>query len=418
MRFATRSISCILAVSFLNFSLALNWAVAAPGDSATCDPKSYSDLVSCADKRSSSIAISIQQLRSAQGLVGIAEQRLNPELNADSVHRGASGSESNATLLFPIRLGGKRSALINEAKNEVERARAVTDLEIQESRLSVMLALYRLSQVKRELSLASETVGTYSKIVGQFEKRPALSPEQDVSLSVFRMASADYRLRLTNLKADEESLYQSLTALTGIPRAALTSNLPPPKQDWRAVNAGGLPEGSPQLRVAIADVQLAKSRLDRAEADAWADLRIGPSVKAVRENGDSNTYVGLGLSIPLPIFSRNAAGKSYGAQRVAEAELTFDQTRRKAIATRDELINRYTLTVQSLRSSLSLDTLSGKHDRIEKQFFKGLVPSALVIEAHRQLFDLEQRRNTSELEALEALGRLLILDNRFNEVIL
>ncbi|CAN5420001.1 TolC family protein [soil metagenome] len=414
MHFASRSILCVLVVCFLTLSS----AIAAPDGPVGCDPKSYADLVSCADKRSSSIAISIQQLRSAQGLVGIAEQRLNPELNADSVHRGTSGSESNATLLFPIRLGGKRSAIINEAKNEVERAKAVTELEVQESRLSLMLSLYRLAHVKREITLASETVETYSKIVGQFEKRPALSPEQDVSLSVFRMASADYRLRLTNLKADEESLYQSLTALTGIPRASVSGNLPAPKKEWLTIGGVGLPDGSPQLRVAIADVQLAKSRLDRAEADAWPDLRVGPSVKATKENGESNTYVGVGLSIPLPVFSRNAAGKAYGAQRVSEAELIFDQTRRKALATRDELINRYTQTVQSLKGSLSLDTLNGKHDRLEKQFFKGLVPSALVIEAHRQLFDLEQRHNTSELEALEALGRLLILDNKFNEVIL
>lgn len=414
MRFALRSISYVLALSVLPLSL----GYAGASEQSACEPKSYSDLVACADKRSSSIAISLQQLRTAQGLPGIAEQRLNPELNVDSVHRGTSGSESNATLLFPIRLGGKRSALINEAKSEVERAKAVTDLEIQESRLSVMLSLYRLAHVKREISLAYETIETYSKIVGQFEKRPALSPEQDVSLSVFRMASADYRLRLTSLKSDEESLYQTLTALTGIPRGTLSGNLPASKREWRVVEGAELIDESPQLRVAIADVQLAKTRLNRAEADAWPDLRIGPSVKATKENGDSNTYVGVGLSIPLPVLSRNSAGKAYGAQRVAEAELNFDQTRRKALATRAELINRYTQTVQSLKSSLSLDTLNGKHDRLEKQFFKGLVPSALVIEAHRQLFDLEQRHNTSELEALEALGRLLILENKFNEVIL
>lgn len=413
MRFALRSIYFVLF-----FVSSVSVADQVSSTPPVCEPKSYTDLISCADKRSSSIAVSIQQLRATQGLVGIAEQWLNPELNADSVHRGSSGSESNATLLFPIRLGGKRDALLNEAKSEVERVRAVTDLEIQQSRLSVMLSLYRLAHIKRELALATETIETYSKIVGQFEKRPALSPEQDVSLSVFRMASADYRLRITNLKSDEESLYLTLTALTGIPRAAFTKNLPGPKTKWLSVDAEVPQDSAPQLRVAIADVQLAKSRLQRAESEAWPDLRIGPSFKSVKENGESNSYVGVGLSIPLPVFTRNAAGKAYSAQKVTEAELSFDQVRRKTLANREELIGRYNQTVQSLKSAPSLDALSGKHERLEKQFFKGLVPSALVIEAHRQLFDLEQRRNTSEIEALETFGRLLILDNKFSEVIL
>jgi hypothetical protein len=76
------------------------------------------------------------------------------------------------------------------------------------------------------------------------------------------------------------------------------------------------------------------------------------------------------------------------------------------------------LGTRPLKNSISLSIVNEKHEQLEKQFFKGLVPSSLVIEAHRQLFDLEERRNSSELEALESLGRILILDNKFNEVIL
>ncbi len=408
-------------LNFLSLTLltALAWSNRTfAADSQACEAKNYSDLVSCADKKSSGIAISLQQLKTSESFVGVAEQMLNPELEADSVYKGSDRSETNATLLFPIRLGGKRNALIGEAKSEAERGRAVAEMEIQQSRLGVMLALHRLAHLKRELSLAAESVETYSKIVSQFQKRPALSPEQDVSLSVFRIASADYQLRLTNLKADEEALYQSLMALTGITRDQLARNLPSPKNDWPAVEASIEKDASPQLRVAMADLQLARSRKDRAESEAWPDLRIGPSIKAVKENGESNTYVGFGLSIPLPVFSRNAAGQVYSAHRVAEAEMGLEQAKRKGSATRAELANRYKQTVESLKNSLSLDILSGKHERLERQFFKGLVPSALVIEAHRQLFDLEQRRNASELEALDALGRILILDNKFNEVIL
>lgn len=391
---------------------------AEPPALSACEAKSYSELVSCAEKKSSEIAISLRQLKSSQGLLGIAEQRINPELDADSVYKGADRSETNATLLFPIRLGGKRNALINEAKSEIERTRAATDLDVYQSRLGLMLSLYRLAHLKSELHLVSESIETYSKIVNQFQKRPALSPEQDVSLSVFKMAEADYRLRLTSLKAEEEGLFQSLNAVTGISRSVLAANLPSLKKNWPTIEAALDSAQSPQLRLAEADLQLARSRKESADSAAWPDIRIGPSVKAVKEGAESNTFIGVGLAIPLPVFSRNSAGRAYSAQRVTDAQMSFDQAKKKVAATRAEFVHRYTQTVKSIEDSLSPTALHGKHERLEKQFFKGLVPSALVIEAHRQLFELEQRRNSSELEALEALGRVLIIDGKFNEVIL
>lgn len=387
-------------------------------ETSTCDPKSYDELIRCAEVRSSEMAISRQQQKTAQDLVGIAGQRFNPELNADSVQRGGNSSETNATLLFPVRLGGKRSALIAEANGEIERTAASSEMDVQQARLSLMLTLYRLAHVNRELALASEAIETYTKIVGQYERRPALSPEQDVSLSVFRMASGDYRLRVTSLKSDQEGLYKSLTALTGLPRSAFEKNLPTEKKKWQTVENGSNAEGSPQVRIASADLQIAQGRKAVADAGAWPDLRIGPSIRMTKEGGENNTYIGGSLSIPLPVLSRNEAGRSYGAQRVLEAEMSLQQTRRKASALREELLIRYTETVKSLTTSFNLEAIKGKHERIEQQFFKGLVPSALVIEAHRQIFDFEQRRNSSELEAIESLGRLLILDNKFSGVIL
>lgn len=383
-----------------------------------CSASNYSELIRCAEKQSSDIQISEQQLRSAEKLEDVARQWINPELDADTVSKGSERSETNASLFFTLRLGGKRDALINEAQSEAERSRAGRDLGVHQSRLELMLSLYRLSHLKSEIHIEEESVETFSKIVKQFQKRPALSPEQDVSLSVFKMALADHELRLTKLKADEEKLFQALRAVTGLSKTILAKNLPSKKQTWPSVENKASDEESPQVRAALADLKLARSQKQKAEGDSWPDLKIGPTMKAVKENGESTTFVGLGLSMPLPVFSQNGAGRAYSAQKLLEAEMSAEQTKRKVAGVREELVNRYNQTTQSLKNSISLTIVNEKHEQLEKQFFKGLVPSSLVIEAHRQLFDLEERRNSSELEALESLGRILILDNKFNEVIL
>ncbi len=383
-----------------------------------CEATNYTEVIRCSEKSSSEIGISEQQLKATQELDGVARQWINPELDAETVSKGSEKSETSATLFFTLRLGGKRDALVGEAQSEIERARADRDLGVYQSRLEFMLSLYRLSHLKSEIHIEEESVETFSKIVKQFQKRPALSPEQDVSLSVFKMALADHQLRLTKLKADEEKLYRSLNAITGLSKSLLSKNLPPVKQVWPSVENGSPAGESPQVRAALANLKLARSQKQKAEGESWPDLKIGPSVKAVKENGESTTFVGLGLSMPLPVFNQNRAARAYSAQKILEAEMGVDQTKRKISATREELVNRYNQTIQSLKSSLSLRIVNEKHEQLERQFFKGLVPSSLVIEAHRQLFELEERRNASELEALEALGRILILDNKFGEVIL
>ncbi|OYZ13407.1 MAG: hypothetical protein B7Y39_17795, partial [Bdellovibrio sp. 28-41-41] len=140
--------------------------------------------------------------------------------------------------------------------------------------------------------------------------------------------------------------------------------------------------------------------------------------KLTKDNGETTTFVGVGLSLPIPVLTTNSGNRQYRSQKLIEAELVADQSRKKLSASRSELVNRYNKMIASLKNSLSLKALEERHEKVERQFFKGLVSSPLVIEAHRQLFDLEERRNASELEALETYGRILIMDNKFNEVVL
>jgi cobalt-zinc-cadmium efflux system outer membrane protein len=383
----------------------------------SCQPNSYTEFVQCAERISSDIRISEQQLKAASKLEDVAQQGINPELEAESLAKGER-SETTASLLFTLRLGGKSGALINEARSELQKSQATRDLSVQQARLEIMMSLYRLSQLKSEIQIEEESVSTFSKIVDQFQKRAALSPEQQVSLSVFKMAEADRQLRLTRLKADQEKFYFALVATTGISRAAIAKSLPSRKEKWPELAVESEIDVSPQAKQAEAELRLARSQKEIADAEAWPELKVGPVVKAVKEDKENTTFVGIGLTMPIPILSRNSGNKAYRSQRVMEAELVLDQTRRKLQSMRSDLANRYIQTVQSLKSSLSLKTVTEKHEQVEKQFFKGLVPSSLVIEAHRQLFDFEERRNASELEALESYGQLLILDNKFSEVIL
>ncbi len=385
---------------------------------ASCKPNGYQELLKCMTEKSADIRISDQQLKAATQLDGVARQWINPELSAENVQRSGNKSETTASLLFNIRLGGKRSALINEAKGEIDKAAANRDLSTAQAKLNIVLRLYEISHLNSEIKIEEESVKTFSKIVGQFQRRPALSPEQQVSLSVFKMSLADHQLNLTKIKNDQEKIILDLISLTGVSREMIVSNLPPPRKNWPEVNSEIQVESSPHMRFAAGELQVARSQKEKANADSWPDLKIGPAVRMVKDGVTNESFYGAAISIPLPVFSLNGAGRAYGQERLVEAQMGYDLTQRKVTSLREQLIKKYRETVLALKESLSTQVIEDRHEQMERLFFKGVVASALVIEAHRQLIELEQKKNESTREAIEALGSLYIIDNKFSEVLL
>lgn len=385
----------------------------------SCEPSSYTELIRCIEQTASQLLIANQELKASRHLGEASRQWLNPELDAETVSKGSEKSEMTATLFFNFRLGGKRSSGIKNAEAEMDKSEAEHALNYQQTRLEMMLALHRIAQLKSEISIEQESVDTFSKIVRQFEKRPALTPEQSVSLAVFKMALGDHSLRLTSLKIQEDEIYQSLTAATGIDREKIKKNLPPRKQSWTEIKQSQYSvDSSPTVRKALAELKIAESLKEKADAEAWPDLKIGPTLRSTKDNGVSDSFVGFSVSMPIPVLTLNGGSRSFAEQKKIAAMMSLDHSKRLETANRSQLVSKYNQTIVSLQNIISFKDINEKHEQIEKQFFRGLVSSSLVIEAHRQLYDLEERRNLSEIEALEAFGQVMIIDNQFNEVIL
>lgn len=383
-----------------------------------CDINDYQSLVKCAEKRSSDIKISEQRINSSSKLEEAARQWDNPELELEALRKDSDSSEKTATLMFNIPIGGKRSAKISEAQAEHKKSLADNQLQIQSTKLSLALSFYRLSHLVKETKIEQESVDTFTKIVRQYQGRKALSPEQDVSLSVFKMALSDHQFNLVKLKSESEKILRELQATTKIERSLILKNLPKSKTTWVKLDTHQDVSDAPQIKAAQAEVEVARSLSQKAKSEAWPDLKIGPTISETKVGNETEKMTGVSLSIPLPVFSVNGGQKEYSKQRLIESEMTLESSKEKLSGFKVQLQEKYVSTVQVLKTSIDSRTVSEKHEKIEQQFFKGIVPSSLIIEAHRQLFDLESRRNEAELEAIEALGQLLIIDNKFNEVIL
>lgn len=384
----------------------------------TCAPQSYENLVKCAIEQSFEIQISEQNVNATRNLEGIAKQLLNPELQIQNLQKGSEKSETSATLLFDVRLGGKKSAALNEAQAEIQKANAEGDLARAQFKLELTLKLYRLAQLNHESKIEKETVSTFTKIIKQYKNKAALTPEQEVSLSIFTISTSEHQANLVKLKNESQKLIQEIISSTRLTEELIIKNLPGHKSNWPEVSEKAQIDSSPNVRFASGELFVAKALKEKADAEVWPDLKIGPSVKLQKDGSGSENFVGLSLSMPLPFLNQNSAGRVYSQQKVVEAQLNHTLVNRKISGLRVQLTRKYRDTVLSLKSLISDDSAEEKHKQIERHFFKGMISISLVIEAHRQLIEFEQKRNDSEREAIEALGSILIIDNQFAEVIL
>jgi cobalt-zinc-cadmium efflux system outer membrane protein len=188
--------------------LSVLFFVGAAHAEVNCDKVSnYKDVIECAEARSPEVAKAEGSLKEKAARVDAAAQFANPSISLSSVSGTIDSDrkvETDVALSFPIELGGKRAARKKVASVEESRAQWSLYRTKAEVRKEVTIKLLRIKQIERELGLVEESVSAFAKLVKQYEGRPARSPEQDVSLTVFKIAKSEYDLKKTEY--DEELL--------------------------------------------------------------------------------------------------------------------------------------------------------------------------------------------------------------------
>lgn len=381
-------------------------------------PKNYQALLACAESRSPEIQNARLDVEAALKQVPAAGQWRNPEFAVETFRGKVAGearSETDLSFGVPVELGGKISARKDVAKGEVLSAEARLFESRAKVRSELFIKLHRLRQVLHEREIVDEAVGTFSKLISQYSKRPGLSPEQQISSSVFQLSKSEYDLK-RSANIDEELALESFFKLSvGIDVNQVKSLLPPTPKKWPSFAVSTNPTQSAKQRLLQAQVSSAQAEFEVAKSESWPTLRVGPSVKMVEESRTSDQLVGFNVSLPIPVFNVNGAGRAAASAQVQLAESRRQFGLREQELQKEEFLKVYEQSVKFLSTSLSHEEIERRHAAAEKLFMKGVVPSALVIEAHRTSFELERTRHERELKALEALLGLYAIEGTILE---
>lgn len=381
--------------------------------------RTYQDVVACAESRSPDIQSALLEVDRSKASIEAAGQWQNPELSAETFQGKAGGqnqSETDISLGIPIELGGKISARKGVAKGGLGLSEAKLYEARAKVRSQVLLKLHRLRQVIHEQEIADEAIRTFTKLIKQYADRPGLSPEQQISLSVYQLSKSEYELKRSSTVEEILALDAFFKFNLGLSAEKVRPVLPSSPKTWPKIGSSENMRPSPKQQILQAELDTAKAELSLAQSEAWPTLTVGPSLKMQTESGQSNNLMGINVSLPLPLFNVNG-----GARAAAAAGVKLNETRRELglreqAVRREELRKVYEQSVQAMAESLSHEDIEKRHRDAERLITKGVVPSSLVIEAHRTSFELEKTRHERELRALETLLDLYAIDGNILEV--
>lgn len=382
----------------------------------TCPPfASPQDVLTCVLKHHPDVLRAEAEAANLDAFDAFARQRPNPEFDAEAVSNSAEDEASlsaEASYLHTFELGGKRRRRVDQAKAQKEALLARIQRTREEVALATVLNLYRLRHLQAEFHAVEEAQQTFGTIVGQYKNRRQLSPEQQISLNVFVLAQSDYTLRKSRLLQEQRALKQYFDLATGADFQTVLKTLPAPKANWPTFSPTPPALAGALRKEAQADLALAQSELNLAISDARPDLQLGPVFGMESGRGKSNQILGGALALPLPLYQRNQGARALAHNQARRAEVNLAQRERELNAQWRTWIDIYENAVTSLRDMPTLTQMEKRHQGMEDLFGRGLVESALVIEAHRQMTDLTESLNTQELRAMEALWSIYILQGR------
>lgn len=381
--------------------------------------KSAQDILNCALGNHPEVKLSESALTRDQMLKSIAKQLPNPEIDT-TILSGQPGTPQGifveSSLTQTIELGGKRKNRIKQAVATEQFTKALV-LESKElTAINTVLALYRLRQIRSELTSLNEAATTYQHIVNNYKSRPKLAPEQEVSSSVFELAMDEAKLKKATLKQEQTSLLQFLTLATGLDEKVILSRLPGGKGNWPKfkLDKNEMTVNS-ELAKANADKAISEANLKLAKSNAWPDFKLGPSFQTQTGITGQDSAAGINVGLTLPILSRNKGGIEYAKRDYAKNLLSYQLSGQKNQSERIKQIQRYNQALRSLYQIKSTASINANHANLEKYFTDGLISPSLVIETHRQMIELIESRNVQELTALDALWRLYVLQGKVVE---
>jgi cobalt-zinc-cadmium efflux system outer membrane protein len=284
------------------------------------------------------LAASSHEVRAAEGAARQAGVRPNPELELEASEFGGSGAragfdaaETSLRLSQSVNLGGTRSIQQRMAQSEARlaswdyEAKRLDVLTLtKKAFVDVLLAQGQLALADTHLALAGDVRTAAAERVKAGKAPPLEQTKAGVEVAAARIAR-DRAAR--ELESARQRLASSCGGLTPWFKEAggdLDAVLDVPPLE----TLSALLNKAPEVARWSEAMAWGKESLALAKAERFPAIGVSAGISRYEEDG---TYAGtVGLSLPLPLFDRNAGGILAATHRATRAEYEQHAARLRA----------------------------------------------------------------------------------------
>ena len=332
------------------------------------------------------------------------------EVAASDAAAGQAGSYPNPTLEYlregqqagtrtttiqinqPIELGGKRRARVALAEGSASLARSELAARRQEIRADVIAAFYGLQVARERQGVAQSLLDLVRRSVDVAARRVAAGKISPIDETRARLAAVDAASAVNGAKGELAIARARLGALIGQPGDAIA--LAPSSIEQ-------LPDARPRAALLADDTtavrrargQLA-AQLAQADVERVAHIPdVTVSIGSQRDDEVGRRQAVVGLSVPLPLFNRNAGNLKAALLRTDKARDELAAAQAMAAADLASADARYE-TAHAEASLLRQDVLpqaASAYDRTLTGFEFGKFSILDVLDAQRTLFQSRTR---------------------------
>lgn len=313
----------------------------------------------------------------------------NPEVGLD-VKSNRRFKEGTVTVSFD-----QRFPVTNRLRLEKTLSRqmvAAAELEVLEQERLIIAeaqALFvRLLSIKEQRVLRDKQVQLSQKLSSFATDRAAKGELSPLDAAQAQVDSQRLILESRKLEAEKVTLLGELKPKLGIPATtpltvAGTLRAPVTPQ-------GGLWKGRPDYQLANIKEEAARTEVSLAKARKWDDITVGTLWEHERTADESTGFLGLRVSLPLPLWNRNegeiAEKRASSARATLETKALVAGITNQIEAARAEM-NVNAQLVHETRSKL-LPLVLEQTDKLEKAYETGQIDLLTLLRARDQRIQL------------------------------
>jgi outer membrane protein, heavy metal efflux system len=379
-------------------------------------------LVKQALQRNPELNFFVADIAAARGAVRTAGTIRNPELTTEAGYKNSrensGGAKGDGALLaFSFSQTVEYPGRIALRKAIANHDLGLAELHLQQFRLTLAARVRSLAYAitsAHERTKAVQEVASRTQVLNDVLKQrplPGIAPQLEAQIISANLLTFQRQERESALA--EKTIAAELNQLCGRSAdAALIVNAS--SIVFTAVSVPGLVDAarSNAFDIRIRQIELARQgfKVALSKNERFPALAVGPFYSL--ENAiDREQRVGVGVSLPLPLWDRNVGNieSSKARQQQAEASLTL---------TEREVERRVTQTAAALDAKRAeietwktgaLAKLRDATELADRNYRLGAVPLTTYVEIQKQYLEAISAFNDAQKDALEAAQTLEIL---------